>query len=120
MSRDPLKLRAFSLADTLVLDIYRATRDFPSDERFGLQAQIRRAAVSVAANIVEGSARRSTKEYLHFVNMAAGSAFETRYLVELAGRLNIMPTANADHLSAQYTILAKSLVSLLRALEDRP
>jgi four helix bundle protein len=120
MSRNPYKLRAFRLADGLVLDIYQETRALPPEERFGLQSQIRRAAVSSASNIVEGSARRSTREYLNFVNIAAGSAFETRYLVDLAARLGFMPTAKAAKLVAQYTVLAKSLVNLLNALDNQP
>src|SRR5438067_12895159 len=84
MSRDPYKLEAFQLADLLVVELYRASARFPAAERFGLQAQLRRAAVSVAANLVEGCARRSQRDYLHFVGIAIGSASEVRYLVQLS------------------------------------
>lgn len=120
MSRDPNKLRAFHLADGLVIDIYRETKPFPNEERYGLQAQIRRAAVSSATNIVEGSARRSTREYLHFVNIAVGSALEARYLIDLAARLGFMPAATGHGLTERYTDLAKGLLRLLESLEDQP
>jgi four helix bundle protein len=71
VSRDPNRLEAFVLADDLVLD---ATQGFPAAERFGLQGQIRRGAVSVPANLVEGCARRSQRDYLHFVGIAIAEA----------------------------------------------
>jgi four helix bundle protein len=70
MSRDHRKLRVFASGDELVLEIYQATQRFPRSEQFGLQAQLRRAAISVATNIVEGSARRSAREYGNFLNIA--------------------------------------------------
>jgi four helix bundle protein len=62
MARDYRKLRVFHEAHALVLAIYRETKTFPRDEWFGIRVQLRRAAVSVAANLVEGSARRTTGE----------------------------------------------------------
>jgi four helix bundle protein len=77
----------FTPADQLVIDVYRASVDFPASERYGLQGQLRKAAVSSAANIVEGPARRTQREYLNFLNIAAGSAAEARYLADVSGRL---------------------------------
>jgi four helix bundle protein len=85
--RDHTKLRAFELADELVLMTYRATGLFPSHEQFGLTNQMRRAAVSIASNIVEGSARASEADYLRFMDMAYGSSREVAYQSSIAARL---------------------------------
>jgi four helix bundle protein len=119
VSRDHRKLRVFVLADGLVTEIYRATGDFPAAERFALQSQLRRAAVSVASNIVEGSARRTTRDYLNFLNVAAGSAAEARYLIELSHRLGLLPETESQRLCAKYTELAAGLQALIRALKPR-
>lgn len=90
MSRDVRKLRAFQLADELVGEIYRLSVSYPAGERYCLLIQLKRAAISAPANLVEGSARRTTREFLNFVNIAAGSAAEARYLIELSGRLGFL------------------------------
>jgi len=70
MGRDYTKIRAWQLADELALLVYKMTKKFPKSEVWGLTSQMRRAAVSVPANIVEGSARKSKKEYLQFLYVA--------------------------------------------------
>ena len=71
----------------------------------------------MAANIVEGSARRSIREYVHFLNVATGSTFETRYLLTLASRLGLVPAGPAQELINRATVLAKALISLMKALD---
>lgn len=117
MSRDHRKLNVFSQADALVITVYAETSAFTSDERFGLRSQIRRAAVSIPTNIVEGCARRKTKEYLRFMNIATGSAAETLYLLDLSNRLGFLKPEAYRHLEPRYTILIKGLKKLQTALE---
>jgi len=85
--RDHTKLRAFELADDLAVMIYKLTRNFPKEEIYGITSQMRRAAVSVASNIVEGCARESQPEYHRFLDLAFGSLRELNYQFGLAIRL---------------------------------
>jgi four helix bundle protein len=119
MSRDHRKLRVFRSADRAVELVYRITQAFPACERFGLQAQLRRAAVSVPCNIVEGCARRSPLEYLNFLNIATGSAAETAYLVDLAHGLGFIRTAEHDPVATVYAEIVAGLKSLVMSLEGR-
>jgi four helix bundle protein len=78
------RLDLFVVARQLAIDLYRDTAGFPSEERFGLVSQIRRAAVSIPANVAEGAARRSKPEFVRFLLTARGSATELRLLLDIA------------------------------------
>jgi four helix bundle protein len=107
------------MADSLVLEVYLRTREFPVEERYGLQAQLRRAAVSVPTNIVEGCARRTTRDYIQFLVIALASASEARYLIGLAARLEILAASHREHLEPRYGELVRALEGLIRSLESR-
>ena len=121
MARDHRKLRVFAQADALVIAVYRATATFPQEERYVLQTQIRRAAISAASNIVEGCARRTTREYVNFLNIANGSTAETEYLLNIARRLGFMSAALEADLAKRYKELTRGLQNLMTALrKHRP
>ena len=111
--RDHTKLRAFERADELAVAGYRVTRGFPADERFGLTAQIRRAAVSIPSNIVQGCARETHAEYVRFLGISYASSRELQYQVSLARRLEFL---SAEH-AAQLDSLARE-TSKVKALRS--
>lgn len=117
--RDHRKLRAFELADQLALSVYRVTKSFPKDELFGLTSQLRRAAVSIASNIVEGCARQSHADYLRFLDMAFASAHEVEYQISLASRLEYMSPEVANELAKQADETARVLAGLLNSLRSQ-
>jgi len=103
MPQDYRKLEVWKVAHENVLAIYQATQDFPSEERFGITSQIRRAASSVTTNLAEGCGRESKKERLRFARIAQGSNSETKYLVQLAHDLGFLDRETAVQLHRQLT-----------------
>jgi four helix bundle protein len=120
MSRDFRKLQVFHLADQLVLDVYRTTQLFPPAERYGLQAQLRRASVSTTCNIVEGSARESNKDYAPFLRIACGSATEARYLITVASRLKYLDPTVGRQLEDRFDRVVRSLEVLSQRVAAEP
>ena len=114
--RDHRTLRAFDLADEIALMTYKITKQFPREEIYGLVSQMRRAAVSVPSNIVEGCSRESRTEYLRFLEIAFGSLRELNYQASLATRLNILGSPEVEVYSEKIEEAEKVLSALIRAV----
>jgi len=100
----------------LVVQVYQRTTAFPREEQFGLSSQIRRAAVSVPANIAEGHGRLHRKEYLNFLSTAYGSLMELETHLLIAERLKYLPSEEVQSLLRQTAELGRMLNGLMKAL----
>jgi len=100
----------------LVTAIYKATRCFPSDERFGLTNQVRRAAVSIASNIAEGQGRKSNIDFVRFLRIANGSRQEVETQLLVAERLKFMEPEHVTPLLEQLAEIGRLLAGLVQAL----
>ena len=115
--RDHTKLKVFHLADKLALLVYQRTKSFPADERFALTSQVRRAAVSVAANIVEGAARPTQTDYARYLAIAYGSARELEYELSIASRLGYLTPVDAAELQDLVSQTGRALRGLVIAIQ---
>ena len=102
-------LEVWGLADELAFQVYKATQHFSKEEMFGLTSQIRRAALSVPTNIVEGYSRKGDKELAMFVNISLGSLAETKYLLYFSDRLGYIKKDSYQKLKKDYRTLGKLL-----------
>jgi four helix bundle protein len=101
----------------LLVDSYTSTNRFPRQEMFGLTSQIRRAAVSIAANIAECCGKRGNGEFQRFLNMATGSASELEYHFLLARDLRLFDEVEYKHLSAAVVEIKRMLSALARRVD---
>ena len=109
------RLLVWKEAHELALMVYKVTRNFPKDELFGLTSQLRRAAVSVAANIAEGQARSSRKEFLQFLFIANGSLVETVYYFDLVRDLGYITKKECADLQEKRRVVGNLLHGLIRS-----
>lgn len=109
-------LQVWQKAHELTLDVYLATRNFPVVEKYGLTSQIRRASVSIGANLAEGCGRRSEGDFARFVRVAMGSAAELSYELLVARDVNILGCADHVRLDSELCIVMRMLSSLLSKL----
>ena len=110
------KLDAWKFSFELVKEIYRATENLPTNEKFGLASQIRRAAVSVTSNIAEGAGRKSKKEFINFLSIALGSVSELDTLLLLTKELGFIESEIVEVLLSKLDIIGKLIFGLMKSL----
>jgi four helix bundle protein len=113
------ELEVWKKAHQLTLDIYRLTEQFPSKEQYRVNSQLCRASSSICANIVEGNARGSYKDYLRFLYIARGSLEETRYFILLSKDLNYLTEIQYNNLNQQIIIISKMLNGMIKGLIEK-
>jgi len=111
-------LLAWQRAMDLVESVYRATRNWPKEELYGLTDQIRRAAVSVPSNMAEGQGRGSVREFAHRLSIAMGSLYEVETQVSIAQRLHYIDERTSEDLLAQIAEIARLTHGLRRSLQE--
>ena len=110
------ELSVWNKAVDLATDVYSYTKNFPSEEKYGLTSQIRRSVVSISSNIAEGAGRKSKKEFKHFLNIAYGSGSELETQLLIARNLGFMNNENYEALSEMITEIQKMIYSLSNSL----
>jgi four helix bundle protein len=113
------ELKIWNKAIDLSVEVYKATAKFPSDERFGLISQSRRAAVSVPSNIAEGAGRNSPKEFSNFLGIANGSSYELQTQLIISNKLNLLNDELLDSLLKQIDELQKMNYAFQKTLLNK-
>ncbi len=119
MNKPHKKLNAWTDAVGLAQQIYRVTERFPSNEKFNLTSQIRRAAVSIPSNIAEGAARQTRKEFIQFLHVSKGSLSELDTQLEIAWRLEYLGQTEWDALNDLLERVDRLLSGLIRHLKTK-
>ncbi len=114
------RLDAWVKSVDFVVAIYKLTETFPKEEKFGLTSQLRRAAASIPSNIAEGAARKSTKEFLHFLSNAQGSASEVETELLIAYKLGYLQKETYTGLRSSLDDIGRMLTGLSQHLQRKP
>ena len=117
MGRDYTKIKAWQLADHLAILVYKATKNFPKSEIWSLTSQMRRASISVPANIVEGSARKNKKEYLQFLYIAMSSLAELSYYIKFSKEIGYLDIKGYEDLWIKSQENLRTLQGLISYIE---
>ncbi len=109
----------WNLGMEIVKKSYDLTRAFPTDEKYGLKSQIKRAAVSIPSNIAEGASRDSEKEFSHFLQISIGSAFELETQLEIAHNVGFIEKDSLNQILSKLTEEQKMLNSFIQTLKSK-
>ncbi|MCB0727210.1 MAG: four helix bundle protein [Ignavibacteriae bacterium] len=115
---DYKKLRLWQQSIELVKEIYKLTKNFPSEEKFGLTNQIRRSAVSVPSNIAEGAGRNTKGEFKNFLGVANGSLFELETQLIISKDMNYLKDYNLNLLLPKIDMLQKMIYNLIKSVNN--
>ena len=113
------KLDVYHLSKKIVADVYALTKCFPASEQFGLTNQLQRAAISVPSNIAEGMGRFSTKERVHFLEIALGSLMEVMCQLEIAEKLGYIDKSQLAAMEQMLLQATRMLTGLRKNIEER-
>ncbi|MHB8481145.1 MAG: four helix bundle protein [Nitrospiria bacterium] len=111
-------LKVYQEGYKLSLDIYKATKKFPEEEKYGIVSQMRRSSVSIPCNIAEGYRRKSRKEYVQFLHIAIGSCSELETLISLSRDLKLLKMEEFDELNSRQTLVSVMLMKLIKSLSQ--
>lgn len=116
--RNYKELEIWKKSKDIVIDIYKVTSDFPKSELYGLTSQIRRAGISISANIAEGNGKNSDAELARFINISIGSSSEVEALLIIANELEFISNDDFNQISNKLTTIRKMLYSFLKRVNS--
>ena len=109
-------LRVWKMAMDITIEVYKAIKALPSEERYALSDQIRRCAISVPSNIAEGQARHTNKDFIHFLAIARGSVAEIQTQIIICDRLNYIDSETCNSIINEYSQIDRMLSGLMKSL----
>ena len=108
-------LKVWNLSMDLIVDLYKITKLFPAEEKYGLVSQITRSSVSIAANIAEGCGRNTPNDFNHFLDISLGSSFELETHIIISQRIEILEEEKANEILSTVNSIQKMLNALRRS-----
>ncbi|MCK4643634.1 four helix bundle protein [bacterium] len=113
------KLEVYKKINELVVEVYKLTGKYPKQEIYGLTSQMRRAAISIGSNLMEGNYRGSIKDFLRFIDISKGSSAELKYQLFISQELKFLSEGKCKQLINEVEIIIKMLSGLQKSLREK-